>query len=61
MTTYRIKDRVRHQAHTSALGGVDVSFEPGEVTPKSEHEEYALEKLVEEGLAERVEPRKKKE
>lgn len=62
MATYELKTSV-HVSGALPLGErYDLDFPAGECTPKSEAEEHALELLVAQGLAERVDrPRKSKE
>lgn len=50
--TYRVTEPSRCEANDHILGHVEVEFAPGEVQPKNEAEEFALERLVEAGAAE---------
>lgn len=54
MKSYRVLQPCSREHHDAVLGTVSAEFEPGEVTPKNETEEAALEALVLDGLVERL-------
>lgn len=52
MDTFTVKTPARVEYTHSVLGSIRASFEAGDVEPKSEQELFALEFLVDRGVAE---------
>ena len=52
MVRYRVSESVHLETHHATHGPIDLSFETGEVTPRSEQEEEALKHLASVGFAE---------
>lgn len=52
MTRYRVTEPVHLETHHATHGPIELSFEAGEVTPRSEQEEEALKHLASVGFAE---------
>jgi len=51
---YRVSEPVHMETHDATHGPIEVSFDAGEVTPRSEQEEAALAHLASVGFAERI-------
>jgi hypothetical protein len=51
---FRVAEQVHVETYHGTHGPIDVTFEPGEVVPRSEQEEAALLHLTYLGLAEEV-------
>lgn len=58
---YRLKDSYRVATNTGLFGEVVVTLGPGEVEPKSEQEQAALDVLVEQGHAKPIKGKAKEE
>ena len=54
MARFRVSEPVHIETHHGTHGPIELTFEAGEVTPRSEQEEAALLHLTTLGLAEEV-------
>ena len=54
MARYRVSEPVHLETNHETHGPIDLDFKAGDVTPRSEQEEAALQHLVAVGFAERI-------